>query len=523
MSGESILPGLEEVMREGPEAGEGVAHEGKQQRARFEVVNREQLVFRSIDVEQLISAEHPARAIWEFMGLVDLRAFSEGVKVYEGERGRAAYDPRLLVSLWLYSYSRGVTAGREIARLCENDPAYQWLTGMKVVNYHSLTDFRVKHESALRQLFIQILAVLNQEGLVTLERVMNDGTKIKTQASKQSFRRGASIKKHLAAAQQHVEELERQGEAEVGQRIAQARQRAARENKERLEAALAEFEKIREKKPEVAEEELRVSESEPEARKMKQPDGGYAPSYNLQISTDQAQGIIVGVGISQAPVDSTELAGALARVKENTGKLPAQVVADGGYTTGANIKELGQQGVDFISPVTESQEQLKQRGIDPKFSREAFRYDPVGNCYTCQAGATLSYKGKDKRGQRMIFRYRAPTTACAACPFKPQCCPQTKRGRSLGRLEYEAEVISHKAKMQTAAAQEIYKQRAQTAEFPIAWLKEKIGLRRFRLRGLLKAELEALWACATHNLQQWIRLRWRPQFLISGLPAQGGS
>jgi transposase len=448
---------------------------------------------------------------------VDLGAFSAGVKAYEGERGRAAYDPRLLVSLWLYSYSRGLTAGREMARLCEYDPAYQWLTGMKVVNYHSLTDFRVKHESALRQLFIQILAVLSQEGLVTLSRVMNDGTKIKTQGSKQSFRGRRRIEEHLAAAQQQVEELERESEAEVGQRLAQARQRAARENKERLEAALAEFEKIRKQKPKVAEEELRVSESEPEARKMKQPDGGYAPSYNLQISTDQAQGIIVGVGLSQAAGDSTELAAALARVKENTGKLPAQVVADGGYSTGANIKELGQQGVDFIAPLTDSLEQLKQRGIEAQFGRQAFRYDATRNCYICPAGETLSYKGKDRRGKRTILRYRAPTPACAACPFKLQCCPQTKRGRSLSRSEYEAEVLSHKAKMQTAESQEIYKQRAQIAEFPIAWLKEKIGLRRFRVRGLLKAELEALWACATHNLQQWIRLCWRPQFLSSGL------
>jgi transposase len=513
MSAEAILPGMDEVMRVDQEAAEGVAQDQEQLQPRFEHVNREQLVFRTVDVEQLIAAEHPARAIWEFMGRVDLRAFSAEVKAYEGERGRAAYEPRLLVSLWVYSYSRGITAGREITRLCEYDPAYQWLTGMKVVNYHSLTDFRVKHESALRQLFIQILAVLSKEGLVTLERVMNDGTKIKTQASKQSFRRAPRIKEHLAAAQQHVEELERKSEEELGQQLKQARQRAARESKERLEAALAEFDKLREQKPEAEEEKLRVSESEPEARKMKQPDGGYVPSYNVQLSTDHAQGIIVGVGLSQSAGDSTELAAAIARVKENTGKLPAQVVADGGYTTGKNIKELAQQGVDFIAPVTDSLEQLKQRGIDPKFSWEAFSYDAARNCYTCQAGETLRYKGKDKRGKRTRVRYQAPATACAACPFKPQCCPQTTRGRSLSRLEYEAEVLSQKAKMKTVAAQEIYKQRAQIAEFPIAWLKEKIGLRRFRVRGLLKAELEALWACITHNLQQWVRLCWRPQFL----------
>lgn len=513
MSAEAVLPGLEHVIEVSQEGKQRAAKNREQLKPRFELVNREQLVFRTIDVDQLIEAEHPARAIWEFMGRVDLSGFSEGVQAYEGERGRSAYDPRLLVSLWVYSYSRGITAGREIARLCEYDPAYQWLTGMKVVNYHSLTDFRVKHEAALRQLFIQILAVLSKEGLVSLERVMIDGTKIKAHASKQSFQGRERIKDHLAAARQQVEELERESEEEMGQHLTQARQRAARESKQRLEAAWAEFDKIREQKADAEEKKLRVSESEPEARKMKQPDGGYAPSYNVQLSTDHKQGIIVGVGLSQSPRDSNELAAAIAQVKKNTGKLPTQIVADGGYTTGQNIKELREQGVDFIAPVTDSMEQLKQRGIDPKFSREAFSYDAVGNCYTCPAGQTLSYKGKDQRGKRTRLRYRAKAAACAACVWKLQCCPRTERGRSLSRLEYDAEVTSHKAKMQTATAQEIYKQRAQTAEFPFAWIKEKIGLRRFRVRGLLKAELEALWACATHNIQQWLRLCWRPQFL----------
>lgn len=246
---------------------------------------------------------------------------------------------------------------------------------------------------------------------------------------------------------------------------------------------------------------------------MKHSDGGYAPSYNAQITTDQAQGIIVAAGLSQAAGDSKELLAAVARVKENTQKLPAQVVADGGYTSGANIKQLAEQKIDFIAPVAEGREQLELRGVDPAFSRDAFTYDAAADCYICPAGKKLTYQGQEQRGERTRFRYRAPTAACATCVWKAQCCPQTKQGRTLNRYEYEVELLSHKAKMETAEAQEIYKQRAQTAEFPIAWLKEKIGLRRFRLRGLQKAELELLWASVTHNLQQWIRLCWKPQFL----------
>jgi len=516
MGDEEVLLGLDKQLHQGIDEAESVAKQ-----ARFVYVNRQQLVMRTIDVEQLIEADHPARAIWEFLGRVDLSGFSEGIQAYEGERGRAAYHPQLLVSLWVYSYSRGVTAGREIARLCETDPAYQWLTGMKVVNYHSLTDFRVQHERALRELFIEILGVLSGEGLITLERVMNDGTKIKAQASRQSFQGAKRIKEHLAAARRHVEALEEQAEAEVGQKLGRARERAAKESAARLEAALAEFEKLREQKPEVPEDKLRVSMSEPEARKMKQSDGGFAPSYNVQISTDQAQGIIVAASLSQSAADSKQLLPAITRVKENTGKLPAMVVADAGYTSGSNIKALAEQKIDFIAPVTDKLDQLKHRGVDPAFSKEGFTYDAERNCYVCPAGSQLKFQGREQRGDRIRLRYRAATAVCADCAWKPQCCPQTKCGRSLNRWEYEEELLSHKAKMKTAEAQAIYKQRAQTAEFPIAWLKEKIGLRRFRLRGLQKAGLEILWACATHNLQQWIRLCWKPQFLNAQTASSG--
>lgn len=81
------------------------------------------------------------------------------------------------------------------------------------------------------------------------------------------------------------------------------------------------------------------------------------------------------------------------------------------------------------------------------------------------------------------------------------------------RSEHEAELEIHAAKMQTEEAKQIYKQRGQTAEFPWAWIKEKLGLRRFRVRGLMKAGLETIWACVTYNIQQWIRLRWREQWV----------
>jgi transposase len=527
MEDNQVLPGLTEVTREICEPDPGSVSERKRPNPRFEPIDREQLVMKVVDVERLVDRDHPVRAIWEFVGRLDLSGFCEHVKAVEGERGRPAYDPQLLVSLWIYAYSRGVSSAREIERQCEYDPACQWLTGMKVVNHHSLSDFRVDHGEAVKKLFAGILGVLTHEGLIGLERMTQDGTKIKASASPRTFREEKTVEQHLETARKHMEEVEAQTEAETNVRASKAQRRAAREKKQRLEAALEEFTKIKgkqseaknkeekkqEEKKEKKKKEVRASEVEPEARIMKHNDGGFGPSYNLQLSIDQLHGIIVGVDTSQAPTDYDELIPGLERVKENTGELPDQVLADGGYVSGENIHKMLEMKVDFIAPITDSFTQSKNSGIDPAFVREAFEYDEASNSYKCPAGKTLSYKGKERRRRTWRYRYRASAADCQPCPFKQQCCPKSGAdGRSVMRQDHDSAVVNHRAKMETEEAKEIYKQRGPTAEFPNAWIKEKLGLRRFRVRGLVKARLEATWACATYNIQQWTRLRWMDQW-----------
>jgi len=512
MGDERISPTLTGLILEKSEADEmAEPSQGQKPIPRFEAINRQQMVMRTVDVEQLVDEDHPARAIWEFVGRLDLSEFCEQIRAVEGERGRPAHDPRLMISLWVYGYTRGVSSAREIARLCEYDPAFQWLTGMKVINHHSLSDFRVDHGQAVDELFAKVLAVLMQEGLVGLERVMHDGTKIEARASRHTFRTEKRIGEHLEMARRHVEEMKAQMEEDMKGRAEKARERAARQRLERLESAQKEFEKIRtsQSKEKKKKEQVRVSEAEPEARIMKHNDGGYRPSYNAQITTDQLCTVIVGAGLSQAAGDTDELEEAIDRAERNTGKQPEQLVADGGYASAHNIHLTGERGVEFITPAGDSVFQLEKNGIDEAYSRKAFVYDEATNSYICPANKILKYVGKEKRGKMLRHRYRASVFDCQGCPFKPKCCPRSKRGRSLMRLENQSEVDNHAAKMQTEEAKKIYKQRGQTAEFPSAWIKEKLGLRRFRVGGLLKAGLELVWACLTYNIQQWIRLRWR--------------
>jgi transposase len=305
-------------------------------KVRLKAINRRQLLLRPVEVEELVAEDHEVRAIWAFVGQLDLSRYHQEIEVVEGEAGRPAWDPQLLMSLWLYAYSKGVSSGREVSQLCGSDPAYQWLSGMEVVNHHTLSDFRVKHREALDKVFVDALGALSAEGLVTLERVMQDGTKVKACAGGDTFRREETLRAHLEAARQQVEQMgDPRTAEEMGPRVNKARQRAARERKERLELAVQELEKVREMKRGAEDKkEARVSETDPEARIMKQGDGGYAPSYNLQISTDSAARVITGVGVTQAPSDYDQLIPAVDRIKDTMGQDPNQVVTDGASQSG---------------------------------------------------------------------------------------------------------------------------------------------------------------------------------------------
>jgi len=491
---------------------------------RCKPVERRQLLLRTVDVEKLVAEGHPVRAIWELVGRLDLKPFYADIGSFEGGAGRPVWNPQMLISLWIYAYKDGVSSAREIARLCDYHPAYQWLTGMGVVNHHTLADFRIRHQKGLDRLFREVLGVLSHQGLISLKRVMHDGTKVKAWAADKSFRRKATLEAHLERARAQVARMGDPRSEQESQRVARARQRALREKQERLEEALKELKQVeatRSKEWAKEEEaggkkkkEVRVSTTDPEARVMLQAKGAYGPSYNVQISTDAQAKVIVGVGVNQAASDAGELEPAVERMEANLGQKPEQVVVDGAYPTQEAIEAMAREGIDLIGPLPErrkaSWDPLKRRGVSPDFYPQAFSFDARANDYTCPAGKILVFETQEKQGGWVRHRYRARVSDCRACPFQAQCCPETKKGRSLVRMEQTPELAEFQAKMQTAEAQQIYKERAGVAEFPHAWIKDKIGLRQFRLRGRVKVTMEAVWACLTYNICQWIRLCWRP-------------
>jgi len=476
---------------------------------RLRVIDRTQMVLHPVEIERLIPLDHEVRALWEFLGSLDLTSYHDHIESKEGKAGAPAFDPRLMISIWLYSYSKGINSAREVAKLTEYHPAYQWLTGMRPVNYHTLADFRSSHGKSLSDLYTQTLAILSYEGLITMERVMHDGTKIKSFAGKKSFRSEKTLRKFLAEAKVQVKAMEEASEEEVGLRRKKARERAARERKERLSHALQELKKII---PRTKEKEERVSTTDPECRIMKQPGGGLDLSYNLQLSTDAHEKAIVALSLSPAAGDRALLEQAIEVMEETTG-LPDQLVVDQGFISRSNILAADGKGIDLIGPVAQSSagrvSALNARQITEDFSPDKFLSVPERNGLICPKGKFLRFRGKQMKAGKTVYYYLGQK--CPTCPSKPSCCPKSTRGRIVSRTENDPRVTAFLEKMNTPHAKAVYKQRAEVAEFPNLWIKEKLGLRRFRLRGCVKAEMEARWACLTYNIKLWIRLCWTPR------------
>lgn len=333
--------------------------------ARVKRPDRRQSILRPQVIDQLIPPDHRARAIVKFIELMDLDAFYAAVKSRGSEPGRPATDPAMLISLWLFATSEGVGSGRQLERLCERDDAYRWICGGVQVNYHTLTDFRIDHGAALDALMTQVLGVLMHQGLVQLKRVSQDGVRVRANAGADSFRSSMGLRKCLKAAKDQVRQAKAmldKDDPTRSDKMQAAAERAARERVVRVEKAMEELKKLQAiKETEEEAERARASTTDPESRVMRMADGGYRPAFNMQFAVDTDTRAIVGVGVTNGGTDMGQITPMVDEVERRTGKKAKEWLADGGYTSLADIQAAGEQGVKVLAPLP----QPKSKDVDP--------------------------------------------------------------------------------------------------------------------------------------------------------------
>jgi len=317
-------------------------------------VNRAQMELRAVDLESLLAMDHPARAVWEFVESLDVSPLYAEVAAVEGVAGRPATDPRIHLALWLYAITEGVGSARALERLTQQHDAYRWICGGVSVNHHSLSDFRVQQTEFLDGLLTQSVAVLMSQGLVKLNRVAQDGVRVRANAGASSFRRQSTLDRCLEEAKEQIErlreELEEDPEA-TSRRQAAARQRAAEDRRRRVAEALAQMPDAASKKPASEQDQARVSTTDPEARVMKMADGGFRPAYNGQFSVDTATQIVVGVEVSNHGSDRGKLVPMTEQLQKRYGVTPSESLVDGGFAGLQDIEKGSELGTKIYAPV----------------------------------------------------------------------------------------------------------------------------------------------------------------------------
>ena len=147
-------------------------------RPRLRTANRQQVVFRAAPLDALISHDHPARAVWDYVEGLDLSSLYDRIRSVERGPGRDAIDPKILLAVWLYATVEGVGSARKLDQLCREHAAFQWIAGDVSTNYHTLADFRTDHPAFVEQLLKQSVEVLRQQGLIwiTVDEVIASWT-----------------------------------------------------------------------------------------------------------------------------------------------------------------------------------------------------------------------------------------------------------------------------------------------------------------------------------------------------------
>jgi transposase len=319
---------------------------------RLETANRTQVELTPTDLEALLPPGHAARLVWRFVEGLDLSAFYAPIRSRAGRAGRPAIDPKILVALWLYATIDGVGSAREVDRLCYAHDAYRWLRGGVSVNYHTLSTFRVAHQAALDGLLTQSITVLLDKRVVTLNRITQDGTKIRASAGVRSFKRGERLRACRQMARQQVARTKAEADGVAPARRAAAQRRAAAEQLARVEEALAQLPAVEATKARHrSRRAATVSVTDPDARVMKLMDGGFRPAYNVQFATDVDSQAIVGVAVTNEGADGRQLPPMLAQVAARTGRAPGAALVDGGYVSTEAIQAAAARDVTLYMPI----------------------------------------------------------------------------------------------------------------------------------------------------------------------------
>lgn len=456
------------------------------------IVAREQMMLLPPCVEDFVEAEDPVRAVSEIINEMDL---GELVGKYRGG-GAPAYEPRMMIKVIVFGYSQGIRSSRKLDSALGRDVRFMYLAEMSRPDFRTIARFRRDNLEAIRKAFEETVRISLGVGLVLLEHVSLDGTKIEANVSGKHTYKTERLEKALEGIEKKIESILEEAERIDAQEDELYGDARGDEMPKGLTDAKQRRELLKKAKRHLEESGREtVCATDLESRVMNTRSGN-RPAYNAQAVVDKEHQIIVAACVTQDEADNHQAPAMMQEVVRLAGRKPECVTMDGGYFSEETLKYADEEELNIYVPDNQA-----GRG------KKGFEYDEGSDEYICPCGQRLEFYAIRRKKERIYQVYRH---SCSGCELRESCCGAKSRVKEIWRRVNGELQEKMSAKMQTDEAREVYRLRKQIVEPVHGNIKDNKGLRRFLLRGKLGAEIEYLLDCAAHNIDKIIRFgpRW---------------
>jgi transposase len=500
-------------------------------------IDREQFPLFAPTLDAFLDADHPVRMVDEILRSLD---FGSWEQEYDQFTGQPPIHPRVLAGVLLYGLSLGIRSSRKLENACGNRMDFIWLAEGRQIDHSTFCNFRTGHGQQLKELFRKLVLTAREMGLVRLNQVTWDGTRIKANNSRHNTARHEKLEQLIKELDSQFDQLLKEAAAtDAGEDrlfgeeglstplpAKLAGKQKLREELKRAMEALKQMEADRGNRKDLCQKGPQMPLADTDSRVLPNKEGGYAPNYTPVLAVDAESGIVVDAVVLGGKNEDVALVPSLERIEQTFGERPKQALADSGFNTGSNLELLEDKQVEGLIAERQSFEENPARRPDPTqpvaeadreklpmnpqakvLDKAAFIYVAEKDCYFCPMGkelgpaGTRSYQRENCQGVYRVYQGKE----CGDCPLKSRCVPGKSEVRRIYQDEYDAVRKRAADRLGSEAGKKSYSRRWPVAEGRFGVIKSVMGVRQFLLRGMKKVGMEWTWTATAYNLRVMVR------------------
>jgi transposase len=474
----------------------------------IEGLSRSQTFLLPKTIEEYVETDNPVRFIDVYVSTLDMEklGFTHSTPQM---LGRPSYNPKDLCKLYLYGGLNHIRSSRKLERECKTNLEAMWLLKSLAPDFKTIADFRRDNAGAIRSLFKEFVAFLQELCLYGAQRVTVDGCKLKAVNSQyRAFNQKSlaeRIKRMEKSVQHYLEELDAQDEQETSdeQKLANEIEQTKAFKVNQLAALLDQKEKCKQIPGSMENSNQKEAAlTDPDCRLMMNH-GRIEPSYNVQAAVDSKNHLIVDYTITNSPSDLNQLSSVAINAKETLGAEHLDCICDKGYFDFMQIKQCVDNG---ITPYVA----IKKPGrggsvvVSAEFTADKFIYDKSADVYVCPAGQRLFFSCLTVREGMAMRIYKCKNGVCSACAHFMTKCTKNKTGRKIWRWMYEEVIDEMRDRVRWHP--EVMAERKNVAEHPFGTIKRAFGAPFLLLKGLRKVSGEVGLLLLSYNLRRALNI-----------------